>query len=182
MLLLQMVHLASRSSYKQPVTGCLGDVWHRETQGLQSWIKGCLGIQSFCSSCFMLTSLSLSLSSPCAVTAGRSVPAGSWDLGHRGSHGISGDSGCQPPALHGSLHHAGHGGNALPAGLPRLLRRHPREQMPPALCKCPHHSALGLCLLSEHGHGWRRDGLIGVQRVCFFLPADLTSVESGTVL
>lgn len=81
--------------------------------------------------------LSPPLSCPCAVTAGRSVPAGTRNLGHCGSHGFSRDRGCQPPALHGSLHHAGHGSNALPAGLPGLLWCHPGEQMPPAVCKCP---------------------------------------------
>lgn len=81
--------------------------------------------------------LSPSLSFLCAVTAGRSMPSGTGNLGHCGPHRFSRDSGCQPPALHRSVHHAGHGSNALPAGLPRLLWCHPWEQMPPALCKCP---------------------------------------------
>lgn len=69
--------------------------------------------------------LSPSLSCPRAVTAGRSLPAGTRNLGHCGSHRFPRDSGCQPPALHGSVHHAGHGSNALPAGLPGLLWCHP---------------------------------------------------------
>lgn len=118
--------------------------------------------------------LSPSLSCPCAVTAGRSMPAGTRDLGHCGSHRLSRDRGCQPAALHGSIHHAGHGGTALPAGLPGLLRGHPWEQMPPALCKCSCHfcwpllascrddwvddaeisTGMGVCCYSHYSFQW----------------------------
>ncbi|POI34510.1 hypothetical protein CIB84_001738 [Bambusicola thoracicus] len=53
------------------------------------------------------------------------MPAWSWDLGHRGSNRFSRDRGCQPSALHRSVHHAGYGSNALSAGFPWLLRCHP---------------------------------------------------------
>lgn len=81
----------------------------------------------------------LTLSSPVLsffVVAGRGLPSRSWDLGYCGSNRISRDRGCQPSALHGSIHHAGNGSDALPAGLSWLLWGHPWEQVPPALCKC----------------------------------------------
>ena len=69
------------------------------------------------------------------MSAGWLLPAGSGSVGAAGPHGLQGDCGSQPPAVHRGLHHPGPGGPALPARLPGLLRGHPGEQMPAALCE-----------------------------------------------
>lgn len=69
------------------------------------------------------------------MAAGWYMSTGSWNMGHSRPHRISRDSRYQPSALHGSIHHAGHGRNALSAGVPRMLWSNPGEQMPSPLCK-----------------------------------------------
>lgn len=56
-------------------------------------------------------------------------------MGAGGPDGLQRDRGSQPTAVHRGVRHTGHGRHAVPAGLLGLLRRHPGEQMSPALCE-----------------------------------------------
>lgn len=87
--------------------------------------------QRLCSPVMMTTAVCSTLSLP----AGGLLPAGCGCLGAGGPDGLQGDRGGQPSAVHRGLRHPGHGKHAVPAGLPGLLRRDPREQMSAAFCE-----------------------------------------------